>query len=618
VSIGTVHEHLSYDWVLLLVFSVVDAIFIVDTFSFFFTAKINHSTNRLITDPKYVAKEYVKGGVFIINIGGSIPYDIYALFLETKYGDHNVSFFVSLRELRFVRSILRLMRSMRIGTLLFRSWVFQYYGTLLRFVKSTFCVLLCLHWVCCLWVVLVTYDVSEEEVSLGSNSSSVGGTDDDGHYDENWTYLHDITGEDGLPIELHGAGTYLKCFYFTTLMFVLGDDIGATTVNQMTFCTFFQLMGIGVVAVIFGNVIVLIDNLNYTTTVYQNKLREISKTMQFTGLPLSLRKRVVRFYQYSWQEYGCFGGGDQRVKGFLDELSSPLRNEVQLFRHRRLCKLAMFRDCGSQVTMEILGLWQLRVYLPGDYIVTAGHIGHDFFIIGAGICDVITPAGKVVMQMKAGDHFGDRAMVMRQRRSMSIKAVTYCDCYSLSRSDFNTVRARYPDYDSSMREHLSKLTGETTTTRETLERFEEADILSASAQSKDTTHESKVVTRDTRVDSTFYNERDHQEGTDACADANLQGGQPKQVTPVGDGGVLRIQHQQVRRRRRLVCAYAKGKPYGQPRQVVFPAGGSPIMRGPHDLAGHDEDEMSLGDDEEELVEVVQHVSSQNLLGQQPE
>ena len=46
--------------------------------------------------------------------------------------------------------------------------------------------------------------------------------------------------------------------------------------------------------------------------------------------------------------------------------------------------------------------------------------------------------------MKAGDFFGEIALFKNQNRTATIKALSYCDIYSLDKQSFDKVINRYP------------------------------------------------------------------------------------------------------------------------------------------------------------------------------
>lgn len=56
-----------------------------------------------------------------------------------------------------------------------------------------------------------------------------------------------------------------------------------------------------------------------------------------------------------------------------------------------------------------------------------------------------------VAQLGAGSPFGETALLQGEKRNASVRAITYCDVYKLSKSDFDALRARYPEFDAEVK-----------------------------------------------------------------------------------------------------------------------------------------------------------------------
>lgn len=81
---------------------------------------------------------------------------------------------------------------------------------------------------------------------------------------------------------------------------------------------------------------------------------------------------------------------------------------------------------------------------PNEYIIKKGETGNEMFIIGHGDVEVST-GEKVLAQLKAGQFFGETALLEDTIRSADVKAKAYCDLYTFRKEDFLEVIAKYPD-----------------------------------------------------------------------------------------------------------------------------------------------------------------------------
>jgi len=64
--------------------------------------------------------------------------------------------------------------------------------------------------------------------------------------------------------------------------------------------------------------------------------------------------------------------------------------------------------------------------------------------------------------LKEGDFFGELALLFIQPRTASIRAVDYCDFYTLDKDTFAHVLAQYPEFATHIKEKADKRTPQTT------------------------------------------------------------------------------------------------------------------------------------------------------------
>lgn len=77
--------------------------------------------------------------------------------------------------------------------------------------------------------------------------------------------------------------------------------------------------------------------------------------------------------------------------------------------------------------------------VPVGAIVTAeGGPGDGFFVIESGEADV-TVDGEQRATLRAGDHFGEIALLLGSSRTATVTARTPLRCYALTPSDFRTL-----------------------------------------------------------------------------------------------------------------------------------------------------------------------------------
>lgn len=91
----------------------------------------------------------------------------------------------------------------------------------------------------------------------------------------------------------------------------------------------------------------------------------------------------------------------------------------------------------------------MRSYEPGDVIIEDGREGAGLFILASGEAEVIryvgTPKETVIATLHPGECFGEAALLLRRKRTATVRAVEKTECVSLWRKDFISVMKSTPD-----------------------------------------------------------------------------------------------------------------------------------------------------------------------------
>jgi CRP-like cAMP-binding protein len=58
--------------------------------------------------------------------------------------------------------------------------------------------------------------------------------------------------------------------------------------------------------------------------------------------------------------------------------------------------------------------------------------------------------GKQAAKLGSGSTFGETSLLIGEKRSASIHTLTHCEVYRLSKSDFDSLRIRFPEFNAEM------------------------------------------------------------------------------------------------------------------------------------------------------------------------
>ena len=254
-------------------------------------------------------------------------------------------------------------------------------------------------------------------------------------------------GEQGRP----AADQYLRALYWclTTIATIgYGDYTPDKNSNlQIAYTLGVMVFGVGMYGYIIGNVATLIANLDVARAVYRTKMEEINDFLRRQRVPAGLQKRVRDYYAYLWETQRSVS-----AVPIAAELPHSLSQEILLFINRELIqKVALFRNADEIFIREIVQHLTPLSFLPDDYIIRQGEYGDCMYFLSGGDVEVLIGGSRVAV-LGHGSPFGETALLEGEKRMASIRALTYCDVYRLSKEDFDQLRLRYPDFDAQVKE----------------------------------------------------------------------------------------------------------------------------------------------------------------------
>lgn len=133
------------------------------------------------------------------------------------------------------------------------------------------------------------------------------------------------------------------------------------------------------------------------------------------------------------------------ASGFTEEM----RRQNFVATWHLVARVPFFARCQADQIAEIAGL--LRVYraVRGEVLMRQGDDGDCMYFIVAGQVEVLGDSGSFVL--KAGDFFGEIALIERRPRTATVRAVTRCQLLVLSAADFHKFIAHTPGLMAEMR-----------------------------------------------------------------------------------------------------------------------------------------------------------------------
>jgi len=103
-----------------------------------------------------------------------------------------------------------------------------------------------------------------------------------------------------------------------------------------------------------------------------------------------------------------------------------------------LRRVPLFADLSESELQQIALLFKERHFAPGETVVKEGADGAAFFLVDSGQATV-SVGGVQRTSLRAGDHFGEIALIDEGARSATITATSEMVCYGLTFWEFRPL-----------------------------------------------------------------------------------------------------------------------------------------------------------------------------------
>ena len=247
----------------------------------------------------------------------------------------------------------------------------------------------------------------------------------------------------GIDTSIGFASNYIRALYWsiTTLTTVGYGDIVPHTNTEMFYSMFVQLLGIGAFGFLIAHVVSLLSKKDPIETKYIDNIEQLTTTLKRRSLPTNLQNRILDYYSYRRHQKM---GYDEST--FLATLPKGLQKDVALTLRREIIEaIPLFEDVGENFIYDVAMKLEFIVATPGDYLIKAGEVGNDMFLIVNGEVQVLNEdESRVLAVLSDGDYFGEVAMLTSAKRNATVKTTEICNLYRLKKKTFKKIIAKHP------------------------------------------------------------------------------------------------------------------------------------------------------------------------------
>ena len=119
-------------------------------------------------------------------------------------------------------------------------------------------------------------------------------------------------------------------------------------------------------------------------------------------------------------------------------------------------KVPILIDAEEAIIKELALKLSPHAFIPGDIICSEGEKGYKMYFIQQGKVEVIQKEQGRIATLSSGDFFGEISLLMDTKRNATVRALDYCDLYSLDQKSFNQVVSHYPQFEKKIKELVNE------------------------------------------------------------------------------------------------------------------------------------------------------------------
>lgn len=405
----------------------------------FRTTYVNSKTGTEVISPVKITLNYVLYGRFIIDLLATIPFE---LIVAVILPDTNFSFQIF--------GLLKLVRLLRLGRIITYMKFKQGLKIGFRIFQLLFFLLLLVHWIGCLWYMLVSTR-------------------------DSWIPPKDLDSGETDFYDINSLRQYTVVFYYAILL-IVGNESAPQTTQQTIFSSLVVIMGAIVTAFIFGNMAALMATINKKDSHFQEQIDFVSTTMRSIKLPEKIQNQVIEYLMHCQESPDV----QQDIEKFFEILSPSLKNVILHHMYNKIIKeIDIFYDCTDIEIGFIVNNLKTMLFLIDDEIIRQGDFGNRMYFISNGIVDVFLTIEKYQKDLKkannrreeaeiesnsefsdeenallrhetrinrltSGKYFGEIALVTNLKRTTTVKAVDYTTLAYLTRENFEAIKKEFP------------------------------------------------------------------------------------------------------------------------------------------------------------------------------
>lgn len=179
-------------------------------------------------------------------------------------------------------------------------------------------------------------------------------------------------------------------------------------------------------------------------------MHQALKLCKILQVPRELRVKVQSFYFLDKE-----GFAQSQYLPAVKNLPKSLHIDIILWLNREMINRVNLFNFGSpSFVVSVAKVLCPKISMEGDYIMKVGEFADQMYFIKFGEVEVLASDNKTrIAILREGAYFGEIGLLLTGKRTVNIRALTFCVFQVINKEDFDALMEDYPE----QRDFLTKV-----------------------------------------------------------------------------------------------------------------------------------------------------------------
>lgn len=220
---------------------------------------------------------------------------------------------------------------------------------------------------------------------------------------------------------------------------------------QAFLASFLIIVGALITAVLFGEMAVLMANLNKKQTIFQDVLDGAMMTMKNLNLDPKLTNDILDYITQTMSSQLV----QDEYEQFTKFISPSLQHKVSACIYEPIISRNIVLKDDKRLQDAVIHKLYNKFTTPETLVITEGDTAHSMYFLVSGLMNVYVSfpekSQDPLCVLFPGAHFGEIGLIYNTSRTATVEGEKYCNIAELKEEDYRCLVGAYPYFEQQLK-----------------------------------------------------------------------------------------------------------------------------------------------------------------------